>query len=71
MLNEPVGALDEDLGRAIDRAQRLSRVAAARYGASFDWDMSTDQFVDVLEDAIRAQPASHAPRQMASALPAA
>ena len=72
MLKEPVGALDEDLGRAIDRAQRLSRVAAARYGASFDWDMSTDQFVDVLEDAIRAQPASpHAPRQMASALPAA
>lgn len=40
-----IGALDENLDRAIAAALRCSRAACARHGASFSWDVATDQFV--------------------------
>lgn len=43
------GALDADLGRAIARALRLDRRAAAGAGAAFGWDGCTAQFVAGLE----------------------
>ena len=43
-----VGALDEDLGRAIERALRLDRHACAAFGARFDWEHCTSQFLDAL-----------------------
>jgi glycosyltransferase involved in cell wall biosynthesis len=39
------GALDEDLGRAVERALRLDRRAAAAAGATYDWRRCTAQFV--------------------------
>jgi glycosyltransferase involved in cell wall biosynthesis len=54
-LIRPVGALDDDLPRAITCAMTLSKGDAAHYGASFDWEHSTDQFVSILEDAMRQQ----------------
>tara|TARA_B110001454_G_scaffold191721_1_gene191552 strand:+ start:1639 stop:2724 length:1086 start_codon:yes stop_codon:yes gene_type:complete len=47
----PVGALDKDLASAITRATMLSTEAAARYGASYDWEHCTDQFVAGLNHA--------------------
>lgn len=52
-LAEPVGALEDNLGRAIHAAQRVRRDDAAQYGASFDWQSSTDQFVDILTEAMQ------------------
>lgn len=50
-LPEAIGCLHADLGRAICDAAAADRGAVAAYGASFDWQISTDQFVDVLEEA--------------------
>ena len=44
-LAQPVGAVDDNLGRAIMRACRVDRVLAARYGESFTWNKATDQFM--------------------------
>ena len=46
-----VGALDEDLERAIDMACDADRDMAAEYGASFSWENATDQFLDAVEGA--------------------
>lgn len=43
-----VGALDEDLSIAIQRALTLDRQAAAVVGARFSWDRATDQFLAAL-----------------------
>jgi glycosyltransferase involved in cell wall biosynthesis len=51
-LDAEAGALDESLSRAIIRAQNASRSAAAELGASFDWEMCSDQFVNALHDAM-------------------
>ncbi|MFD1950733.1 glycosyltransferase family 4 protein [Sphingomonas arantia] len=40
-----IGALDEDLGVAIDRAMGADREACADYGRGFSWAASTDQFL--------------------------
>jgi glycosyltransferase involved in cell wall biosynthesis len=52
-LSEPAGALDASLSNAIAKAQHVSRDAAARLGASFDWEKCSDQFVNALVDARR------------------
>ncbi len=54
-LVQPIGALHNDLGLAIDAALTCDRAAAARYGQSFDWNQCTDQFVDALELARQKQ----------------
>lgn len=50
-LEKSVGALRDDLGQAIEEAQSSDRQAVARFGASFDWNHSTDQFVAILREA--------------------
>ena len=49
-----VGALDEDLARAVQRALTFDRTAAAVYGARFGWDRATDQFLAALTRAARS-----------------
>ena len=49
-----VGALDEDLARAVQRALTFDRAAAAVYGARFGWDRATDQFLAALTRASRS-----------------
>ena len=39
-----VGALSEDLARAIDAARYCDRTACAAYGASYSWEAATHQF---------------------------
>lgn len=43
-----VGALSEDLTRAIDAARYCDRTACAAYGASFSWEAATRQFLSGL-----------------------
>ena len=43
-----IGALDEDLGRAIERAQRADRNAAMREAEQYSWDRCTDFFISGL-----------------------
>ncbi len=50
-----VGALHEDLGRAISEALRCDRMGAAVYGASYNWDRATDQFLAALTAAATKQ----------------
>ncbi len=52
-LADPVGALGDDLASAILSAAQMDRKIVADYGASFDWNHSTDQFLGVLEDVMR------------------
>lgn len=59
-----VGALDEDLERAVVRALGLDRVAAAVYGARFNWEAATDQFLAALECA--REPAKASPLGIAA-----
>ena len=56
-LPEPVGALDEDLGKAIIEALSCSRTAAAAYGSSYSWERATDQFLHALGRAARSRAA--------------
>ncbi len=66
-----VGALDEDLAIAIQRARRLDPLAAAVYGASFSWDRATDQFVNTLAQVASARaPASSDAMLTRTAVPA-
>jgi len=44
----PAGVLDDDLGRAAQKALTLSREAARAYGLNFSWDACTLQFVENL-----------------------
>jgi Glycosyltransferase len=43
-----VGALSEDLTRAIDAARYCDRAACAAYGASYSWEAATRQFLSGL-----------------------
>lgn len=43
-----IGAVDPDLGKAIDRALTADRTACAAYAAHFSWDRCLDQFVAAL-----------------------
>lgn len=46
-----VGALNDDLARAITEALRCDRMGAAVFGASYSWDRATDQFLAALGEA--------------------
>lgn len=46
-----VGCVDADLGKAVGRALKGDRLAAAEAGRHFDWDRCTDQFLLNLDDA--------------------
>lgn len=48
IVTEPVGALHEDLDRAIGAALFCDRNACAEYGASFSWAAATGQFLSGL-----------------------
>lgn len=45
IVTNEVGAMHEDLTRAIDAARYCDRAACATYGASFSWDAATRQFL--------------------------
>jgi glycosyltransferase involved in cell wall biosynthesis len=45
IVTDAVGALSEDLTRAIDAARYCDRKACAAYGASFSWEAATRQFL--------------------------
>jgi glycosyltransferase involved in cell wall biosynthesis len=40
-----IGALDEDLSRAVERALRADRTAAAEEALNYSWEACTDRFV--------------------------
>ena len=48
-----IGALDNDLAIAVNKALRMDRRAAAVFGASFSWSRATDQFFAAVEAAAR------------------
>lgn len=48
-----IGALDQDLGIAIQKALRCDKLGAAVYGASYNWDRATDQFVAAVSEVAR------------------
>jgi glycosyltransferase involved in cell wall biosynthesis len=48
IVTEAVGAMSEDLTRAIDAARYCDRAACAAYGASYSWDAATRQFLSGL-----------------------
>ena len=48
ILTDAVGAMSEDLTRAIDAARYCDRAACAAHGASFSWDTATRQFLSGL-----------------------
>jgi glycosyltransferase involved in cell wall biosynthesis len=45
IVTEAVGAMSEDLARAIDAARFCDRNACAAYGASYSWEAATQQFL--------------------------
>ncbi|MBU7581159.1 MAG: glycosyltransferase family 1 protein [Porphyrobacter sp.] len=45
IVTDKVGALSDDLTRAIDAARYCDRSACAAYGASFSWEAATRQFL--------------------------
>ena len=48
IVTDEVGALSEDLDRAIDAALYCDRRACAQYGAKFSWEAATEQFLSGL-----------------------
>lgn len=48
IVTDAVGAMSEDLTRAIDAARYCDRAACAAYGASFSWEAATTQFLSGL-----------------------
>ena len=48
ILNDQVGAMDEDLGAAIARAMTRDRSACTAYGRGFTWEASARQFLSAL-----------------------
>ncbi|EDL49844.1 glycosyltransferase family 1 protein [Erythrobacter sp. SD-21] len=48
IVTDDVGALSEDLDRAIDAALYCARRACAEYGARFSWEAATEQFLSGL-----------------------
>ena len=51
---DSVGALSDDLCRAIDAARYSDREDCAAYGASFSWELATRQFIAGLDPTCRA-----------------
>lgn len=51
-LDAPVGAVHSDIAQAIRAALTCDPAAAARYGAQFDWERCTDQFIGALQNAL-------------------
>lgn len=49
-----IGALDEDLARAIQKALRCDKLGAAVHGASYNWDRATDQFIKAVGEAVQS-----------------
>lgn len=47
-LKQPAGALEFDLGLAVDRALQAKRGTASKLGAQYSWERATDQFVDAI-----------------------
>ncbi len=45
IVTEAVGALSDDLARAIDAARFCDRAVCAAYGASYSWEAATQQFL--------------------------
>ena len=45
ILTDRVGAMSDDLARAIDAARYCDRAACAAHGASFSWEAATRQFL--------------------------
>jgi glycosyltransferase involved in cell wall biosynthesis len=45
ILNDDVGAIDDDLARAVDIALTRSRTACAAYGGGFTWERSAGEFL--------------------------
>jgi glycosyltransferase involved in cell wall biosynthesis len=45
LVTDTVGALSEDLARAIDAARYCDRKACAEYGARYSWEAATGQFL--------------------------
>jgi glycosyltransferase involved in cell wall biosynthesis len=45
IVTEAVGALSDDLARAIDAARFCDRAACAAYGASYSWEAASQQFL--------------------------
>lgn len=58
IVSDAVGALSEDLARAIDAARYCDRSECARHGARYSWEAATAQFLDGLEpfDAEQVEP---------------
>ncbi|MBW8784984.1 MAG: glycosyltransferase family 1 protein [Novosphingobium sp.] len=50
-----IGALDDDLECAIEKALRCDRLAAAVFGSRFSWDRATDQFIGAISAAMAAR----------------
>ncbi len=48
----PAGAIDDDLGAAIDAALRMDRSASAHFAARFSWERATDQFLGAVDRAL-------------------
>jgi glycosyltransferase involved in cell wall biosynthesis len=46
--SRPIGALDEDLGKAVAKALRASRKAAAKEALHYSWEACTERFVNGL-----------------------
>lgn len=51
---DAAGALDDDLGRAIDAALCLDRGNVAGFATRFSWERATDQFLDAIDGAVAA-----------------
>lgn len=51
-----VGALDEDLALAINKALRCDRTGAAVQGARYNWDRATAQFLAAVSQAVAPVP---------------
>ncbi len=54
IVKSDVGAMDDDLARAIQMARRCAPTACAEYGATFSWEAATRQFLNGLAPLARA-----------------
>ncbi|WP_086617996.1 glycosyltransferase family 4 protein [Erythrobacter tepidarius] len=59
IVTEAVGALSDDLARAIDAARFCDRAACAAYGASYTWEAATRQFLAGLVPLAERAPIGH------------
>lgn len=54
-LPSSVGALDENLALAVDRALQVDRADAATFGSCYTWQAATDAFAAALSEAANPQ----------------